>query len=84
MARRPENVTITLDEETSHWARVEAARRDTSVSKLLGGLLRAEMRRQAPYEAARKTYLAQEPGIHRSPGQPLPSKEELHDRRPTT
>lgn len=83
MARRLKNVTVTLDEETASWARVEAARQDTSVSKLLGEVLRAEMRKEAQYDAARQTYLAQEPGIHRCQGQPLPSREELHDREAT-
>ncbi len=83
MTRRLKNVTITLDEETARWARVEAARRDTSVSKLLGEILRAEMRQEAQYEAAKQTYLAQEPGIHRCQGQPLPSREEIHERRAT-
>ena len=81
MTRRLKNVTITLDEETARWARVQAARRDTSVSKLLGEIIRAEMRREAQYEAAKQTYLAQEPGIHRCQGQPLPSREEIHERR---
>ena len=80
MTRRLRNVTITLDEETASWARVEAARQDTSVSKLLGEVLRTEMRQEAQYEAARQTYLAQKPGIHRCQDQPLPSREELHDR----
>ena len=80
MTRRLKNVTVTLDEETARWARVRAARRDTSVSKLLGEILRAEMHEEAQYEAARQSYLAQEPGIHRCEGQPLPSREELHDR----
>ena len=83
MTRRLRNVTITLDEETATWARVRAARRDTSVSKLLGEILRGEMRHEAQYEAARRAYLAQEPGIHRCEDQPLPSREELHDRTAT-
>lgn len=83
MTRRLKNVTVTLDEETARWARVEAARRDTSVSKLLGKMLRAEMRQEARYEAAKQVYLAQEPGIHRCQDQPLPSREELHDRAVT-
>ena len=36
MTRGLKNVTITLDEETASRARVEAARRNISVSKLLG------------------------------------------------
>ena len=81
MTRRLKNVTVTLDKETARWARVEAARRDTSVSKLLGKILRAQMRQEAQYESAKQTYLAQEPGIHRCRDHPLPSREELHDRR---
>ncbi len=83
MVRRLKNVTVTLDEETARWARVEAAKRDTSVSKLLGEVLQGEMRKEAQYDAARQAYLAQEPGIHRCQGQPLPSREELHDRGTT-
>ena len=33
------NVTISLDEQTARWARLEAARRETSVSHLVGELL---------------------------------------------
>ena len=80
MARRLKNVTITLDEETASWARIEAAKRDTSVSKLLGEMLRAEMRQEVQYKSAQQAYLAQEPRIHRCQNQPLPSREELHDR----
>ena len=80
MTRRLKNVTVTLDEETASWARIEAARRDTSVSKLLGEMLRAEMHQEAQYESAKRAYLAQEPGLHRCRDQPLPSREELHDR----
>ncbi len=38
--RRLRNVTVTLEEDVAQWARIEAARRDTSVSRLLGDLLR--------------------------------------------
>lgn len=41
--RRLRNVTVTLEEEVAQWARIEAARRDTSVSRLLGGLLKERM-----------------------------------------
>ena len=37
------NVTVTLEEEVAQWARIEAARRDTSVSRLLGELLKERM-----------------------------------------
>jgi len=37
------NVTVTLEEDVARWARIEAARRDTSVSRLLGELLKEKM-----------------------------------------
>jgi hypothetical protein len=37
------NVTVTLEEDVAQWARIEAARRDTSVSRLLGELLKERM-----------------------------------------
>jgi hypothetical protein len=33
-------VTVTLEEDVAQWARIEAARRDTSVSRLLGSMLK--------------------------------------------
>ncbi len=43
LTRRLRNVTVTLEEEVAQWARIEAARRDTSVSRLLGELLKERM-----------------------------------------
>lgn len=80
MARNLKNVTITLDEELARWARIEAARRDTSVSRLIALLLREQMLGTDDYEAARRRYFGQKPGAHRSPGTPLPSRDELHER----
>jgi hypothetical protein len=34
---------VTLEEDVAEWARIEAARRDTSVSRLLGELLKERM-----------------------------------------
>lgn len=80
MTRRLKNITVTLEEDVARWARVEAARRDTSVSRLLGELLRGEMVRTTRYQTAKRAYLGKEPRIHRRPGQSLPAREELHDR----
>jgi hypothetical protein len=41
--RRLRNVTVTLEEDVAHWARIEAARQDTSVSRLLATLLKERM-----------------------------------------
>lgn len=71
------NVTVTLDEETARWARVEAARMDVSVSSLLRDLLREHMGGRESYAGAMERYLSREP---RKLGGARPSREELHDR----
>jgi len=45
------NVTVSLDEETARWVRVEAARRDVSVSRFLTELL-SERRRRSGWLAS--------------------------------
>ena len=40
---RLRNITVTLEEDLAQWARIEAAKRDTSVSRLLGELLKERM-----------------------------------------
>ena len=52
------NVTITLDEEVARWVRIRAAERGTSVSRLVGELLRERMREEAVYGAATARYLS--------------------------
>lgn len=81
------NVTITLDDETARWARIRAAERNTSVSKLVGEMLRVEMekqqgKRRAEYEQAMRDYLAITPVPLRKPGEKWPSREEIHERHP--
>jgi hypothetical protein len=44
--RRLRNVTVTLEEDVAQWARIEAARQDTSVSRLLGTLLKERISAQ--------------------------------------
>ncbi|HEX8814332.1 MAG TPA: hypothetical protein VF753_02430 [Terriglobales bacterium] len=54
--RHLRNVTVTLEENVARWARIEAARQDTSVSKLLGALLKERMATESvnPAEAAER------------------------------
>ena len=80
MARNLKNVTVTLDPETARWARIEAARRDTSVSRMLGEILRREMQGGDAYEVARRRYFSQTAAVHRADGRPLPTREEVHER----
>ncbi len=74
------NMTITVDEKVAEWARVLAARRNTSVSKLVGEMLAEKMRAEDEYEAAMRSYLARKP-LPLGDGRPYPKREELYDRR---
>ena len=74
------NVTVTLDEDTARWIRVEAARADMSVSQFLGEVLAERRRRAEGYEAARDLFLSREPRPLRGPDDPLPSRDEVHER----
>lgn len=49
------NVTITVEGSVLEWARIEAARRGTSVSRMLGDFMAEMQRREDTYERA---YLA--------------------------
>ena len=73
------NVTVTLDEETARWARIEAAQRDVSVSSLIRQLLRERMGGQAAYAVSMERYLSR-PAHRISEGGRYPSREALHER----
>jgi len=73
------NVTVTLDEETARWVRIEAARRDMSVSGFIRQLLRERMGGQVAYAGAMSRYLSRA-GSDLSEGGAYPAHEELHDR----
>ncbi|MFA9460435.1 DUF6364 family protein [Thiohalorhabdus methylotrophus] len=60
------NVTISLDEETAHWAKVWATEHDTSVSKLVGDLLQERMQEDAEYRGIMERFLTREPRKMRS------------------
>jgi hypothetical protein len=74
------NVTITLEEEVARWARVRAAERNTSVSKLVGELLREHMKDEQAYDAAMRRYLGRKPRRLKPRGESYPGREEVHER----
>jgi len=74
------NVTVTLDPEVARWARVRAAERDISLSRLLSELLHSEMQRELRYETARREWLVREPRPLSAPGDVYPSRDSLHER----
>lgn len=51
------NVTVSMDESVAEWARLEAARRNTSVSRLVGELLGEKMRDNRRYDQAMREAL---------------------------
>jgi len=51
------NVTVTMEDAVADWARMEAARRNTSVSRLVGEVLAEKMRHDDAYERAMREAL---------------------------
>lgn len=73
------NVTITVEDSVLEWARVEAARNNTSVSRMVGELLADKMRHDDAYERAHQEWKADRVRFN-SGGQPYPRREELYER----
>jgi len=78
MKTKLRNVTLTLEESVARWARIEAARQDISVSRLLAGLLKERMREKDGYEAAMRRALSRKPFL-KTDGH-YATREEAHDR----
>jgi hypothetical protein len=75
------NVTLQLDEEILRRARLLAAERATSVSRLVAEQLEKLVADDAAYDAARRrARRALGNGGYHTGGQPLPHREVLHER----
>lgn len=74
------NITITLDEQTARWARIEAAHRGTSVSRLIGEILREQRTREDRYEIARERFFQRQVSELKPRGDRYPAREALYDR----
>ena len=72
------NVTVTMEDTVADWARMEAARRNTSVSRLVGELLAEKMRHDDAYERAMREALEFK-SLGQSTGHYF-TREELYDR----
>ena len=70
------NVTVTMEDSVAEWARLEAARRNTSVSRLVGELLAEKMRHDDAYERAMQDWLHRERSWA-SDGQAYPGRSSL-------
>ena len=51
------NVTVTMDDTVAEWVRVEAAKRGSSVSRLLGEWMAEKMRQEDVYAQAMREAL---------------------------
>jgi len=73
------NITIKLENDVAHWSKVWAAEHNTSVSKILGNLLKQMKKEKTGYSKAMQQFLSVE-------AQPLkvskkyPSRDDLHER----
>jgi len=72
------NVTITLEEEVARWARIKAAERDTSVSRLVGEMLKQHMTDEKQYDTALRRYLSRRAAPISS--RRYPRRDDLHER----
>jgi hypothetical protein len=73
------NVTVVLEERVADWARIEAAKRRTSLSRLLGEMLAEKMQQEETYEKAMNQFLSLKPErLRRSPNDKLPSRDEIY------
>jgi hypothetical protein len=73
------NVTITIDDDAYRWAKVEAAKTDTSLSRMLGEMLREKMVREDEYWKAYEEWKTLKP--FSLGGGPYPKREEIYASR---
>ncbi len=66
------NVTITVDDAALEWARIEAAKRNTSVSRLVGEMLADKMRHDDAYARAMHEWMADTRHLSRPTARPIP------------
>lgn len=55
------NVTIRMEEDVAHWVWIHAAEPDTSVSRMLGEMLKQRMKSDKSYEQAKRQFFSRKP-----------------------
>jgi len=73
------NVTIKLENDVAHWARVWAAEHDTSVSQVLGNLLKRMKKEKTGYAQAMQQFLSVETQELKRDSK-YPCRDSLHER----
>jgi hypothetical protein len=79
-ARALKNITLTLDQPTAAWLRLQAAKLGVSVSRLMGDLIHERMGETQAYGEAMRQFLSVKPFAFQSVRDALPTREELHQR----
>ena len=74
------NVTVSLDEETARWARIEAACHDMSLSRYVGQVLRERMTASDDFERARQSYFGRGSAPLGARDGSYPGRDEIHQR----
>jgi hypothetical protein len=74
------NITITMDEKVAEWTRIEAAKRNTSVSRLVGEMLAEKMQREDAYARALREW-QDDLVTFTSNAQPLPRRADIYAER---
>ena len=74
------NATITLDKEVATWARIRAAEPGSSVSRLVGGMLKEKTLEEETYKTSMQQYVSPFPRSIKEPGTKYPCREKLHER----
>jgi len=77
--RAMKNVTIKLEDDVVHWARVWAAEHNTSVSRIPGDLLKQMKKEKSGYSIAMQQFFDHEPQSLKRSGK-YPSREALYER----
>ena len=74
------NVKITLEDDIAQWARVWAAKKNTSLSRLLGKLLKEKMQQEEGYEIVMQQYLSTPATALKSTTENYPNRDSLYKR----
>ncbi len=75
-----QNITVTLDKETIRKAKVVAAERSTSVSRLLADEIERLVAEHDRYTEAKRNAIAELRHGYDLGGGPLPRRDEMYDR----
>ncbi|MDX8389140.1 MAG: hypothetical protein R8M38_01485 [Mariprofundaceae bacterium] len=73
------NVTIKLENDVADWSRVWAAEHNTSMSRILGDLLKRLKREKTGYAQAMQQFLSVKPAMLKGTNT-YPPRDRLHER----